>query len=354
MSILDQPERCQSMDPGSMEKLIESLPEQIQTAARSGLDLSLPVSGEPKALIVAGLGGSAIGGDLARSVALPLLKVPLIVTRDYDLPGFVNASSPVFACSYSGNTEETLSAYQQARRAHAPIVCITSGGKLREMADADSCPVICLPPGLPPRAALGHSLTALLAAMQSMRIIPSLAESISETVGLLSKLRERYGSANPQSSNPAKRLAHSLGGKVVAVYGSDRIMGAVAFRWRSQIEENAKNLAFHHVLPEMNHNELVGWRYPEVAVRRIGVVLLRDKGDHAQVQRRLDLTREVILGRGAGVHEVWSEGDSLFARIMSVLYLGDFLSLYLAYLNHTDPTPVQVIDSFKLKLSTAD
>ena len=189
MSILDQSERCQSMDPGSMVSLIESLPEQIQTAARRGLELSLTLNAKPEALLVAGLGGSAIGGDLARSVAAPHLKIPLIVTRDYDLPGFVDESSLVFACSYSGNTEETLSAYQQARSVRASIICITSGGKLQEMADRDSGPVISLPPGLPPRAALGHSLTALLAAMQSLRLIPPLDESIGETVGLLSKLR---------------------------------------------------------------------------------------------------------------------------------------------------------------------
>jgi glucose/mannose-6-phosphate isomerase len=358
MSILDQPERCQSIDPQSMKALVESFPEQIRSAAQNNLELSLsasePIHGKPKALIVAGLGGSAIGGDLARSVAGPFLKTPLIVVRDYDLPGFVDASSVVFACSYSGNTEETLSAYQQARRGNAYVVCITSGGRLQEMAKADAYPVLSLPPGLPPRAALGYSLITLLGAMQSMKLIPNMAESIGETVNLMSELRNRYGSANPQHANPAKRLAHSLKDKIVTIYGSNGIMNAVAFRWRSQIAENAKNLAFHHVLPEMNHNELVGWRYPEEILSRIGVVLLRDKGDHPQIQRRFDLTRELIGDKAGAVHEVWSEGNSPLARIMSAIYLGDFLSLYLAYLNNIDPTPVEVIDYFKSKLSKAD
>lgn len=354
MSILDRPEHCQSIDPKSMRALVESFPEQVRSAARGGMELTLTMDRRPKILIVAGLGGSAIGGDLARSIAGPFLGIPLIVIRDYDLPGFVDASSLVFACSYSGNTEETLSAYQQARQANAQIVCITSGGKLEAMAKADSYPVLSLPAGFPPRAALGHSLMTLLAAMQSAGIIPDMAESIGETVDLLSELREKYGTANPQASNPAKILAHSLYGKIVAVYGSNGIMDAVAFRWRSQIEENAKNLAFHHVLPEMNHNELVGWRYPEESLRRIGVVFLRDKGDHPQIKRRFELTRELIGDKAGAVHEVWSEGDSLFARVMSAIYLGDFLSLYLAYLNNTDPTPVQVIDYFKSKLSETD
>jgi glucose/mannose-6-phosphate isomerase len=351
MAILDQPEQFQFIDPESMIALVESLPEQIRTAARNGMELSLSIDRKPEKLLVAGLGGSAIGGDLARSIAGPFLTTPLIVIRDYDLPGFVDASSLVFACSYSGNTEETISAYQQARKANAPIVCITSGGKLEAMAKADACPVLPLPAGLPPRAALGYSLMTLLAAMQSAGLIPDIDESVNETVDLLSALREKYGPANPQASNPAKSLAQSLFGKVVAVYGSNSTMDAVAFRWRSQIEENAKNLAFHHILPEMNHNELVGWLYPKEALRSIGVVFLRDKGDHPQIKRRFELTREILEERAGTVHEIWSEGDSLLARVMSAIYLGDFVSLYLAYLNNIDPTPVQVIDYFKRKLS---
>ena len=130
-------------------------------------------------------------------------------------------------------------------------------------------------------------------------------------------------------------------------------MESAAYRWRSQIAENAKNLASHHALPEMNHNELVGWLYPEEALRKVGVVLLRDKGDHSQVQRRFDLTRELISGKAGAVNEVWSEGKSLLARVLSVVYLGDFVSLYLAYLNNTDPTPVDVIDYLKKNLSSA-
>ncbi len=353
MSILDQPDRWEPIDPNSMISLLESFPEQVQTAAESGRNLSLPLPGKIRLLVVTGLGGSAIGGDLARSVVGPQLKVPLIVSRDYMLPGYVDASSLVLACSYSGNTEETLSSYREARRAKASIVCITSGGRLEAMARADEVPVVRLPIGFPPRAALGHSLLLLLAALQNMQIIPNMDGSVQEAMELLASLRGKYGGASPEDANPAKNLARSLNGKIVAVYGSNGIMDAVALRWRSQIAENAKNLAFHHVLPEMNHNELVGWRYPEDVLRRVGVVLLRDKGDHPQIQRRFDLTRELIADRAGALHEIWSEGNSLLARILSTIYLGDFVSLYLAYLNNIDPTPVQVIDYFKSKLGKA-
>ena len=353
MSLLDQADHWAAVDPKSMNALLESFPEQLQAAAKAGQDISIPKRGGIRTLIVTGLGGSAIGGDLARSVAGPQLRIPLIVNRDYDLPGFVDAGSLVFACSYSGNTEETLSAYLQACKAKASVVCITSGGRLEAMAKADGHPVILLPGGLPPRAALGHSLFSLLSALQSLQLIPNMEKPIGETVELTKRLREDYGLANPQSANRAKILAGSLHGKIVAIYASNGIMDGAALRWRSQIAENSKNLAFHHVLPEMNHNELVGWMYPEEALRRVGVVFLRDKGDHPQVQRRFDLTRELIADKAGILHEVWSEGDSLLARILSVVYLGDFVSLYLAYLNNIDPTPVRVIDYLKRKLSNA-
>jgi glucose/mannose-6-phosphate isomerase len=351
MSILDQADRWTSIDPQSMRSLLESFPEQVQTAAQAGMKLSLPAPKGLKAVIVTGLGGSAIGGDLARAITEAQMKVPVVVNRTYDLPGFVDASTLIFACSYSGNTEETLSAYEQAKQAGASIVCITSGGKLEALAIADGRPVLRLPAGLPPRAALGHSLIALLSAMQAMQLVPGMGEAIQETIDLLNKLRDLYGINAPEAANPAKTLAASLSGKVVAIYGSNGIMETAAYRWRSQIAENSKNLAFHHVLPEMNHNELVGWMCPEDVLRCIGVVFLRDKADHPQIQKRFDLTRDIIAKKAGAVHEIWSDGNSVLARVISSIYLGDYVSLYLAYLNNIDPTPVGVIDFLKKNLS---
>ncbi|MBN1568399.1 MAG: bifunctional phosphoglucose/phosphomannose isomerase [Acidobacteria bacterium] len=352
MSILDQRDCWVSVDPQSMRSLLESFPEHVQIAAENGRNLTLQKSKDVHVILVTGLGGSAIGGDLMRSIAEGRLKIPVIVNRNYDLPAFVTEATLVFACSYSGNTEETLSAYRQSRQRKAAIVCITSGGQLESMANADGYPVVHLPDGLPPRAALGYALIALLSAMQKMHILPGMEESIEETITLLGELRNRYRTDNLEPGNPAKKLAGALHRKIVAVYGSTGIMEAAAYRWRSQIAENAKNLAFHHVLPEMNHNELVGWQHPEEVLRKIGVVFLRDKGDHPQTQRRFDLVKGIIGDKAGTIHEVWSEGESLMARILSVVYLGDFVSLYLSYLNNVDPTPVEVIDYLKRNLRT--
>jgi glucose/mannose-6-phosphate isomerase len=350
MSVLDQPDRWRTIDPLSMRTLVEKFPEQAESAAQTARSLRLSVPENIRSLVVTGLGGSAIGGDLVRSIAGPHLKYPFLVNRDYNLPGFVDDTCLVFACSYSGNTEETISAYEQARGAKAKIICMTSGGRLEALARQDSFPVLSLPGGLPPRAALPYALFTLLGAMQSLQFIPDQSAEIQETLNLLKQLAGKYGVANPESTNPAKSLARSLSGKIVAVYGSNAILDAAAYRWRSQIAENSKNLAFHHVLPEMNHNELVGWLLPESVLKNVGVVLLRDKGDHPQVQRRFDLTREIITGKSGSMSEAWSQGESLLARVLSVILLGDFVSLYLAYLNNIDPSPVQVIDYLKRKL----
>ena len=339
------------IDPKRMWSLIEDFPENMEAAAQTMENLSLPQAKcMTAAVVIAGLGGSAIGGDLARAAAGDAVRFPLFVSRDYNLPPFVNEATLVIACSYSGNTEETLSVYEQAKYERADIVCITSGGLLADMAMRDSFPVVSLPAGLPPRAALGYALSTLLGVLRVKKIIPDMNGDIKEAVALLRTLRERYRPEAPAAGNPARQLAAELHEKIVAVYGSSAIMEAAAYRWRSQIAENAKNLAFHHALPEMNHNELVGWLCPEAALKNIGVVFLRDPEDHPQVRKRFDLTREVIEGKAGVVREIQSKGKSRLARILSVVYLGDFTSLYMAYLNRLDPTPVAVIDAFKNKL----
>lgn len=351
MSVLDRSDRWAAVDPASMRKLLEGFPEQVRAAVGACRNRTVPAPGDVRSLIVTGLGGSAIGGDLVQSVAGGHLGIPYVVNRDYDLPRFVDRYTLVIACSYSGNTEETLSSYNQAKSAGASVLCITSGGQLEARAKADGYPVFPMPGGLPPRAALGHSFFTLLGALQALGLIPDMTGDIEETVALLESLKDRYRPENPEAQNVAKRIAESLHNRIVAVYGSSAILGATALRWRSQMEENAKTLALHHVLPEMNHNELVGWRFPDAALKQVGVLLLRDREDHPQVQRRFELTKEIITGKAGALHEVWTEGDSTLARVMSLVYLGDYVSLYLSYLNDVDPTPVDVIDYLKKKLS---
>ena len=350
MSELDQPGTWASVDPQGMRTLVESFPDQVRRAMSIADAIRLEPRGGVTHVVVTGLGGSAIGGDVVRAAAAESLRLPLVVHRDYDLPRFVDSRSLVVASSYSGNTEETLSAYARARREGASLVCITSGGEIGRRARSDGVPVVEIPGGLPPRAALGYSSIALLGILHALGLVAAIRDALEEAARLVTELASRYALTVPEEHNRAKRLARTLHGKVVAVYGSAGILEPAAVRWRGQMEENAKNLAFHHLLPEMNHNELLGWRHPEEVLRRVAVVLIRDLGDHPQVRRRFELTREVVEASAGVVEEVWSEGDSRLARIFSVTYLGDFVSLYLSYLNGADPTPVKAIELLKERL----
>jgi glucose/mannose-6-phosphate isomerase len=350
LSDLDQLDRLAALDGSSMMGLLQSFPAQVAGAAQVAKTLSLPVFPDIANVIVCGMGGSAMGGDVIRAAIAATLQVPMIVVRDYCIPGFINKSSLVFASSYSGNTEETLSAYEQARTAGAAIICLTSGGKLASLAGSHGYPVMQLPAGLPPRAALGYSTAMLLGALSVLGLVPDMTAVMQETSDLLTRLTLRYGPDEVENNNHAKKIARSLHGRLIAVYASCALLDPAAVRWRGQLEENAKTLAFHHVLPEMNHNEIVGWEFPQELLGRIGVVFLRDHGDHPQVQRRFDLTMEVVRRKAGVIHEVWSEGDSLLARIFSVICLGDFVSFYLACLNSVDPTPVAVIETLKQRL----
>jgi glucose/mannose-6-phosphate isomerase len=352
LSVLDQMDRLASLDPKSMRQLIEALPTLVAGAARVVRTLSLPAPPCISHIVVSGMGGSAIGGDVVRAVTAASLRVPLLVSRDYRLPGFIDSSTLVVASSYSGNTEETLSSYEQARAAGATIICLTSGGKLAALARDYGHPVIQLPAGLPPRAALGYSAIILFGTLTALGVLPDMAGHFDETVAILNGLVTRYGPGAPESGNQAKIIARSLWGRLVGVYASNALLDPAAVRWRGQIEENAKNLAFHHLLPEMNHNELVGWELPAQVLQQVGVVFLRDRGDHPQVQRRFDFTREIVAQKTSVVHEVWTEGESLLARIFSLICLGDFVSYYLACLNAVDPTPVPVIETLKQKLAS--
>ncbi len=337
-------------DPSDMRKLLIAFPEQVQDAVKIGTEAKIPYTAAGiENVVVTGLGGSAIGGDLLRSYLAGDLRVPFVVNRHYVLPAFVGPRTLVVVSSYSGNTEETIAAHREAVRKKAKILCISSNGETQSLALKYRQPLIAIPKGYPPRAALGYSFFPTLLALSKMKLIPSKQTEIKETVALLKKKADAY--ASPGRKNAALELAKHLYGKLPVIYSSADRFDVVNTRWRGQFAENGKMLAFGHVLPEMNHNELVGWK----ALRRImeedlAVVFLRDKEDHDRVQLRMGITKEIVSQYAAAVFEVKSEGRSLLARIFSLISLGDWVSYYLAILNGMDPMPVKVIDYLKNEL----
>ncbi|MDI6870128.1 MAG: bifunctional phosphoglucose/phosphomannose isomerase [Bacillota bacterium] len=351
MSRLDNLEYLASADPAGMGEWVAGLPEQCEEAFRLGQEAPLPEAAGVRQVVVVGMGGSAIGADLLRGYVEGEMAIPFLVSRTYHLPAFVSRETLVIASSYSGNTEETLSAYGEARERGARMFAIASGGELERRAQADGVPFCRIPGGYSPRAALGYSFVPLLAVLSRLGLIRDRAEDLAEAVKVMRELRAELGQGTPAADNPAKQLAERLYGKLPFIYGAAPWSSAVAYRWKGQVNENAKNLSHSNILPELNHNETVGWEFPERLTAQIEVVLLRDREDHPKVQRRFEVTSTIMRPHVSGITEVWSRGHSILARLFSLIYHGDFTSYYLALLNGVDPTPVKVIDYLKGELA---
>ncbi len=348
-------------DRSNMRAVLRTFPDQVrhamQLAAQAPPLEGIEVRSE---IVVAGLGGSAIGADLVRSYCASTRgadRVRVHVWRGYGVPPFLDRSSVVIASSYSGDTEETLSAYTEARKHTSHLLCITTGGRLAALAKRHRVPCITIPGGFQPRAAVGYSFFPLLQTVLSHPAVEDSArrateKAMAEVMAVLEQLSEEC--AEPTADNPAYVLARSLRGRLPVIYAAYERTDAVAMRWRGQIQENAKQLAFSHVLPEMNHNEINGWQYPPAIVRQAAIILLRDRDDHPRVALRFQALEDIL--RGAGVRAIYSvegRGTTLLARMMSLLYIGDWTSYYLALLNGVDPTPVPVIAQLKHILATA-
>jgi len=351
MSYLDKEDELRRIDTIGMFAALDGLPGQCAEACRDLVEnVQIPEINAISNIVVTGLGGSAIGGDLLRVYAAGKVPVPVAVNRDYVLPEYVGPDTLVFAVSYSGNTEETLSAYAEARTRGASVVAITTGGKLGEAAKKDGFPVIAVPGGISPRSATGYLFIPTLRVLDRLGLLPDVTEEITEMIDLIGDMRKKLGPAAAEAENPAKQIARKLHGKIPVIWGSAGTTEVVAQRWKGQINENAKSPAYWNVLPELNHNEIVGFEFPSEILRKIHVVILRDERDHPRVQKRIEITKEVIQNAVDGYTEVWASGKGVLARLYSLIYTGDFASVYLAALNGVDPGPVKVIDFLKREL----
>jgi glucose/mannose-6-phosphate isomerase len=339
------------LDNSNMYQAIKYFPEEIEDAIKIGKGAKVRINVKGiRNILLTGLGGSAIGGDLLRSYLSGQISVPFIVNRFYTLPRFVDKNTLVIVSSYSGNTEETISAYKDAIKKKARVLCITTGGVVEQMAQKYNHPVIKIPKGYSPRAALAYSFFPLLVVLGKLRICSAKSVEMKETVELLKSISEAF--SNPESlDNAPFKLAERLKDKLPVIYSETEHFDAVNLRWRGQFAENAKQLAFGHVLPEMNHNELVGWRVLTNLMKQMDVLFIRDSKTHPRVKIREEITNQVIAQYAAQTKEIFSEGKSLLSRMFYMIHFGDWISLYLAILNNVDPSPVEVIDYLKNELS---
>ena len=341
----------QHIDTDNMHQSIYEFSDHLMQAVEIGKSIALKNQySDIHNVVVAGMGGSAIGGDVARLLCKNELKVPMVVSRNYTLPGWVNKNTLVICSSYSGNTEETLAAFEHARDKGAQIVGISTGGILSEKMAEFELDLVTIPGGLQPRAALGFSLVPMLFLMKQTGLIgPETMDQLPDAASFIASIRDQYGKQS--DDNPTYSLAQRIYKTIPVIYGETDATGTVAVRFKGQLSENAKMLAYCNELPEMNHNEIVGFKNNQDILNHISVIWLKDEKDHPRTAVRQDSTREII-GDLCANHEVISaQGDSAAIRYLQLIHYGDWVSYWCAILHQTNPTPVKKIDRLKAILS---
>lgn len=345
---LEDPAVRREHDPAGMLELITRFPQMCEEAWALGSAASAPV-GPFTTIVALGMGGSGIGGDLLRTVLHDEPVGPVAVVKGYHVPAFVGPQSLVVACSYSGNTEETLTAYQEAVDRDAACVAITSGGHLLHQARERGHPTVVVPGGIPPRAALPYLFLPMVAVLSRAGICRSFDGELQEAAEVLRRVVEAHGPS--RADGGARQIAGRLSGRIPVIYSATPFLEPAAQRWKDQFNENSKAFASWNTFPELNHNETVGWGLDDALARTLHVIILRDSDEPRRLAQRVGITRELAFDKAAGVDEVRAQGRGKLARLLSVILIGDFVSWYLAMLRGVDPTPVPVIEELKRRLA---
>jgi glucose/mannose-6-phosphate isomerase len=348
---LNQHARFASIDKQNYLGEIESLPEQLENAYRQGLGLDLPEMPGIRNVLIAGMGGSAIGADLLVAYAAPLCQVPILVQRNYALPAWAHGPETlVVASSHSGNTEETLAAFDQAIQNGCRILALCTGGRLAEKAKALGLPLWTFVHPGQPRAAVGFSFGLLLALFARLSLLPDPAAEPNGTITAMRKQQAGLRPDLPVVENLAKRLAGQLVGRWVMVFGSD-FLEPVARRWKTQLNELAKAWAQFEVLPEADHNALAGLAQPENSLPSAMALFLRGSTCHPRNLIRAELTKQAYMLEGVSTDFVDAQGETPLAQQWTALHLGDYVAYYLAMLYEIDPAPIPALEGFKKLLS---
>lgn len=352
MTMLDEKEKIAAVDKSHILDTLARFPEQIREAV--GMTNTLERLNYIKIdnVIIAGMGASAISGDIIASLLRDKVDVPVYVNREYDLPKWANKDTLVIFISYSGNTEETLSSFKIACQKKCKIICISSGGKLQEFAEKRQVPYLKIPSGIQPRAATAYLLFPSLLLIKKTGLLKTNIEAdIEETITVTQDLINTISVSIPEENNPAKQLAKKLFGTIPQIYGWGGY-APIATRWRHQFNENSKLIARNDVVPENNHNDVVGWSANPEMSKLFSCVLFRDKEEETiQMSKRLNFMKNLFENTAAHIIEVSPKGKSLLAKMMYLMCLGDTTSCYLAVLRGVDPSPVDIITELKNRLA---
>ncbi|MEM3725327.1 MAG: bifunctional phosphoglucose/phosphomannose isomerase [Candidatus Bathyarchaeia archaeon] len=348
VKILDNLDEIKRIDKGDMLSFCVNASKHFSEAAKLAKTAKISYS-KPRKVIIAGMGGSAIGGELLKDWAVHKIAVPIEVCREYGLPAYANNDTLVFVVSYSGETEESLSAFLNAVKRKCMIVCISSGGTLLKFAEKLNTPYLRLPSGFPPRAALPYLFLPLPIILENFSSVSGVAQEISDTINILKQISDANSPEKPLEENFSKTLAANIDGTVPVVYGFG-IYRAVAQRFKQQFNENSKIPAKWETFPELNHNEIVGWEEAGKLAERFSVIFIRDQNETPEIRHRIEATKELLPKNLLKIFEVWSAGENSLAKMLSTILIGDFTSVYLAILRGIDPTPVKTIAKLKDKM----
>ncbi|HLF73967.1 MAG TPA: bifunctional phosphoglucose/phosphomannose isomerase [Anaerolineales bacterium] len=351
---LDALDRFRELDTLDMLAEIDNLPDQLANAYRLGLKHDLPDWKDFRQVVIAGMGGSAIGADLLASYCASLAPVPVSVHRDYGLPLFARGPETLVICSsHSGNTEETLEAFEAARKAGCRIIVVSTGGELARRAGENHLRVWTFEHAGQPRAAVGFSFGLLLAMFQRLGLVPDQKDAIEGAVTAMKRSQEHLMAEVPATENPAKRYAGQLMGRWVTIMGSG-LLSTVARRWKGQINEIAKAGANFEFIPEADHNTLAGTMHPEEVLNPHTMTLfLRAPSDHPRNRLRSDLTRQALMLEGMNTDYVDARGETPLAHMWTLILFGDYMAYYLAMGYGVDPTPIQALVDFKQAMAEA-
>jgi glucose/mannose-6-phosphate isomerase len=356
MNILDDLGKIKTLDTEDMLGVEENFYNQLLEAQKiaADVDISMIKGKKFKGIAILGMGGSGFSGDIIKSLVIDEIGIPIEVVKSYTLPEFVNKEWLVMPVSYSGNTEETISSTQEALKRKCELLCVTSGGKIEEIAKKYKKCLIMVPPGYQPRGASGYLFLSTFLVLGKIDIIKIDKNDLSEALDIVKKKSDQYKRNVKSDSNKAKILAAGIGNKLPIVYGTNGILSSVAFRWKCEFNENSKAPSFWSEFPELNHNETVGWeRLKEISSNFVLIVFIDEKASD-KIRTRIKTTLKLIKGNFYKIIEIPVEGNSKLAKALSTIYLGDIASVYLALLNGINPTPVDKISVLKAELAKLD
>ncbi|MDH4111542.1 MAG: bifunctional phosphoglucose/phosphomannose isomerase [Actinomycetota bacterium] len=346
MTDLNDVEALRALDAGDMLGAVASLPRHAREGYAAGRTAERLASADGvTAVLFCGMGGSAVAGDVLRSLFRSRLVVPVEVNRNPELPAYAGPHTLVVISSYSGNTAETLACFEEAVARGCRVLPITSGGTLADRADELGLGAVTIAGGYMPRAALGYLAMSLLGAMESVGLLPVITDDVAEATDELDRLVEALGPELPTDRNDAKTLAERIGHRQPVVWGADGFGSVAAARWKTQLNENGKVPAWSAALPELDHNEVVGW-FGEKGASSF-VIALRHAGEHPDVGVRFPISLEIARDAGVFTEEVWATGSSELARFLSLVVMGDYVSCYVGLRQGLDPSPIASIDRLK-------